>query len=289
MGGPAWLADLLAVIMLVISAYCLGRLVVWRTQRRPTDVDVDVVHGAMGVGMAAMLVPSVSPVPNVTWAWAFGVAAAWLAWRIVSVYRQAENARIAQAHYVPHLVMAVGMIYMGVSTSGAARGTAGGGMAMGGPGAGGHFPVGALVLALFMFGYAVWLLDQLPGIATVRAWRAAPQLALAGAGVRAGAVGRWPGPAMAAPAVAADSAVAVPAAAAPPAAAVPAAAVVQAPVVRAAAAAHAAAAGELAAASRDATGPGQAPGRLVPLSPRLEAGCHIAMAVAMGYMLILMV
>jgi hypothetical protein len=247
MGAPAWLTDPLAVIMLAISAYCLGRLVVSRTQRRPTDVDVDVVHGAMGVGMAAMLVPSLSPVPSVTWAWAFAVAAAWLAGRIVSVYRQAGSARIAQAHYVPHLVMAVAMIYMGVASSGPARSDAtGGGMAMGGSSAGAHFPLGALILALFMFGYAVWLLDQLPGIATVRAWRAAPQLALAGP---------------AAPA----------------------------PVIRAAAAAHSAAAAEQPPANGDASSAGQAPNRRVPLSPRLEAGCHIAMAVVMGYMLILMV
>jgi hypothetical protein len=249
MGAPAWLTDPLAVIMLAISAYCLGRLIVSRTQRRPTDVDVDVVHGAMGVGMAAMLVPSLSPVPSVTWAWAFAVAAAWLAGRIVSVYRQAGSARIAQAHYVPHLVMAVAMIYMGVASSGPARSDAtGGGMAMGGSSAGAHFPLGALILALFMFGYAVWLLDQLPGITTVRAWRATPQLALAG--------------------------IPVPAAA---------------PVIRAAAAAHFAAAAEMATADGDASSAGPAPDRPVPLSPRLEAGCHIAMAVAMGYMLILMV
>jgi uncharacterized protein DUF5134 len=242
MGGPAWLADLLAGITLVISGYCLGRLVVWRTRGRPTDVDVDLVHGAMGVGMAAMLVPSLSPVPGVTWAWAFGVAAAWLAGRIVRVYRRAGNARIAQAHYLPHLVMAVGMIYMGTASSGPARGAAaGGGTAMGGSGPGAHFPL-ALVLALLMFGYAVWLLDQLPGIVTVRAWRVAPPLVLAASAVPV-------------------------------------------PVVRAAAAA----AGEL-----DAADGGSAPGtgvvdRPVPLSPRLEACCHIAMAVVMGYLLILMV
>jgi Domain of unknown function (DUF5134) len=263
MGRPFWLADILGALMLVIAAYCLGRLVVWRTQGRPTDVDVDVVHGAMGVGMAAMLVPSLSPVPDVTWAWVFAVAAAWLGWRIVTVRRQAGSARIAQAHYVPHLVMAVAMIYMGVAASRPAPGgSAGGGMAMGGSGAGGHFPLGALVLALFMFGYAVWLTDQLTGIAAVRTWRAAPQLALAGAGMPAAADGRPE----AAPAAQA------------------------APVVRAAAAAHAATAGELAAADRGASSPAEATsGRKVPLSPRLEAGCHIAMAVTMGYMLILMV
>jgi hypothetical protein len=257
MGGPAWLDDLLAATTLVISGYCLGRLVVWRMRRRPTDADVDLVHGAMGVGMAAMLVPELSPVPNVTWAWAFGLAAAWLAWRIMSVYRRAGNARIALAHYVPHLVMALAMIYMGAAPSGPTTSGAGigGGMATGGSGAGGHFALGALVLALFVFGYAVWLLDQLPGIATVRAWRAALAPALASAAVSAA---------------------------------------VTAPVVRAAAAAHAAAAGELVAAGPgvgggDTSAAGEAPDRRVPMSPRLEAGCHIAMAVVMGYLLILMV
>jgi Domain of unknown function (DUF5134) len=263
MGGPFWLADILGLLMLVIAAYCLGRLVVWRTRGRPTDVDVDVVHGAMGVGMAAMLVPSLSPVPDVTWAWVFAVAAAWLAGRIVTIYRQAGGARIAQAHYLPHLIMAVAMVYMGVAASGPATGgSADGGMAMGGSGAGGHFPLGALVLALFMFGYAVWLTDQLTGIATVRTWRAAPQLVLAGAGVPILAADGRPGPAPAAQA---------------------------APVVRAAVAAHAAAAGELGTAGGEILGSADAPDRKVPLSPRLEAGCHIAMAVTMGYMLILMV
>jgi hypothetical protein len=228
-GGPFWLADLLGVLVLVIAAYCLGRVVVWRAQGRPTDVGVDVVHGAMGVGMAAMLVPRLSPVPNVTWAWVFAVAAVWLAGRIVTVSRQAGSARIAQAHYAPHLVMSVAMIYMGVTYSGPARGgPAISGMGSG-AGAGAHFPLGALLLALFVFGYAVWLTDQLTGIATVRTWRSAPQLALAGAaGPAAAADGGAPGPAAA------------------------------------------------------------ASDRKVPLSPRLEAGCHIAMAVTMGYMLILM-
>jgi len=263
MGGAAWLNDTIAVITLVIASYCFGRLVIWGTRRRPTDVDVDVIHGVMGVGMAAMLVPGLSPVPNVTWAWVFAVAAVWLAWRIVTAYRQARTARITQGHYVPHLVMAGAMIYMGVApASPASSGSPGGGMAMGGSGGGADFPFIALVFAFFMFGYAVWLLDQLSGIATVRTWRAAPELVLAGAGVAAAAVGGGAGP--------------VPAAVSQP------------PVIRAAAAAHAGAAGELAS-DGEAAGAGEALDRRVPLSPRLEAGCHIAMAVVMAYMLILMV
>ena len=136
---------------------------------------------------------------------------------------------------------------------------------MGGPGAAtAGFPPLTLLLALLLFGYVVWLLDQLPGIPSVRAWRSAPQLALAPAG--APAVSGRPTPAIAVRSAA--------------------------PVVRAALAAHAGA-GAAGAAARAGAAPGPdagvAAGRGVPLSPRLEAGCHIAMAVAMGYMLILMV
>ena len=150
MSDPAWLPGLVAVITLAITAYCLSRLIAGRVRRRPTDVDVDAAHALMGVGMAAMLVPSLSPVPAVTWAWVFAVVAVWLAWRIARVYRNGTDARLAQAHYVPHLVMSVAMIYMGATASSATTGgSAGGGTAMGGPGAGtAGFPPLTLVLAL---------------------------------------------------------------------------------------------------------------------------------------------
>jgi hypothetical protein len=266
MGGPAWLADLVAVIMLVIAAYCLSRLVAGPVQGRPTDIDVDAAHALMGVGMAAMLVPSLSPVPAVTWAWVFAVVAVWLAWRIARAYRHGPDARIAQAHYVPHLVMSIAMIYMGaVAVGSAADGSAGGGggdMTMGGSGLGTRgFPPLTLILALFMFGYVVWLLDQLPAVQPVRAWRAAPGLALAQAAGPASAADRQP------------------------------ALAVRAPVVRAAVAAHAGTGASMGRGRDDAAA---RPDNIVtdcvaPLSPRLEVVCHIAMAVAMGYMLILMV
>jgi hypothetical protein len=251
MGEPAWLADLLAVVMLITAAYCLGRVAVSLVWHRPTDLDVDVIHGVMGIGMAGMLVPSLSPVPNVTWAYVFGVAAAWFVWRIVAVFRSAGISRIAEVHYLPHFVMSLAMIYMGVAVSGSATAGPGGGMAMGGSGSTAHFPTGALILALLMFAYVVWLTDQLPGIASVRAWRAAPQLALAAAGAPAGT-------------------------AAEPEAT---------PVVRAAVAAHPGEAAELESAAQEVS-PGSE--RAVPLSPRLEAACHIVMAITMSYLLILM-
>jgi hypothetical protein len=255
MGEPAWLADLVAVVVLITAAYCLGRVAVSLAWRRPTDLDVDLIHGVMGIGMAAMLVPSLSPVPNVTWAWVFGVAAAWFVWRIVAVFGSAGTSRIAEVHYLPHFVMAVAMIYMGVAVSGPAKAGSGGGMAMGGSGSTAHFPTGALVLALLMLAYVVWLTDQLPGIASVRAWRATPHLALAGAGALAGSAA---GPDTGVRAV---------------------------PVVRAAVAAHPGEAAQMESAAQEKPDDSQ---RAVPLSPRLEAGCHIVMAVAMAYMLVLM-
>jgi hypothetical protein len=279
MGEPAWLADLVAVIMLVTGVYCLGRVVVSRVQRRPTDLDVDVVHGVMGVGMAAMLVPSLSPVPNVTWAWVFGVAAAWFAWRIVGVYRSPRTGRIAEAHYLPHFVMALAMIYMGVAVSGSAHAGSGGGMAMG-SGSAAHFPTGALILALLIFGYVVWLTDQLPGIPSVRAWRVAPQLALAGVGTVAGS--SMPGSTVPGSTVAGST---VPGSTVAGSAAEPDLGAQAVPVVRAAVAAHPGEAARLESAAQEAS---NSSGRAVPLSPRLEAGCHIIMAVAMSYMLILM-
>jgi len=38
-----------------------------------------------------------------------------------------------------------------------------------------HFPLAALVLALFMVGYVMWVGDRLPALAPARAWTAASQ------------------------------------------------------------------------------------------------------------------
>ena len=56
MGGPAWLTDIFAAVMITVAAYCASRLVVARWWRRPTDVDTDGAHVVMGVAMAGMLV-----------------------------------------------------------------------------------------------------------------------------------------------------------------------------------------------------------------------------------------
>ena len=122
-------------------------------------------------------------------------------------------------------------------------------MTMGGPAAAGRFPLLALVLAVFMVGYVMWQADRLPALARASALRAAPAETFALVPAAAGG-----GQATQAHEAAPDPL--------PPAAR----AVVPASV------------------GRDNMPP--LAHRM--LSPRLAACCQIAMAVTMGYMLILM-
>ena len=170
--GPSWLAGVFAATMIVIAVYCAGRLVSSRLWHRPTAVDADGLHVVMGVAMAGMLVPGLSPLPGSVWEGVFGVAAAWFA-------GQAARARRGSAvggwrcHYpVPHLVECGAMLYMLLAVPGARHGRPRTGMPMSAmstsSGAAGSFPALALVLALFMLGYIVWTTDRLTSRARAR-------------------------------------------------------------------------------------------------------------------------
>jgi hypothetical protein len=167
--GPSWLAGILAAIMIATAVYCVGRLIVSHTRHRAAEHDVDLVHAVMGVAMAGMLVTRLNPLPNGVWAILFGGATAWFGWRISSARRssRAETgiSGPAPSHHAPHLVMSGAMVYMLLAIAVVRSGGAAGQMAMGGPGV--RFPVLALVLALFMFGYVVWEADRLPALPRV--------------------------------------------------------------------------------------------------------------------------
>lgn len=167
MAGPTWLAGILATVMLAIAGYCVSRLIIARIRRQAVERDVDVVHAVMGVAMAGMLVTRLNPLPNAAWAVLFGGAAAWFGWR-TSHARLAGGRRPGTTghlpgHHVPHLVMCGAMVYMLLAVAVVRSRSAAGRMVMGAPGA--HFPVLALGLALFMFGYVVWQADRLPALA----------------------------------------------------------------------------------------------------------------------------
>ena len=54
MSGPGWLAGSFAVLMVVIAAYCAGRLAVARLRGRDTELDTDGLHVLMGAATAGM-------------------------------------------------------------------------------------------------------------------------------------------------------------------------------------------------------------------------------------------
>jgi hypothetical protein len=168
MTGPAWLAPALATAMLLIAAGSVVRLGIWRLRRRAAEPETDALHALMGVAMAGMLEPRISPVPDSAWRLVFAAAAAWFAWRAIRArmrQRHADGRRPDPgswlcAHPAPHSVECGAMVYMLVPA-----GAAGHRPVMAMPGMAGAAPAAnpavALVLALFMLGYIVWTADRL--------------------------------------------------------------------------------------------------------------------------------
>jgi Domain of unknown function (DUF5134) len=235
--GPAWLAGSLAVLMVVIAVYCACRLAISWWRGKDTERDADALHVLMGVAMAGMLQPRLTPVPGAAWCVVFAAAAAWFAWQAIRPGRR-DAVGTRCAYPAPHAVESAVMVYMLLPIGSWPAGH-GPGMAMPGmsQGATAGNPALTLVLALFMLGYVLWSTDRLARLSRARTGApargaAAPRLLLA--------------------------TVTVPGAASAPGAPSPAAVWHERP-----------------------------PGRAV-LAPRLAACYKLAMGIAMGYMLVMM-
>jgi hypothetical protein len=174
MAGPTWLFDSLAVLMVVTSLYCAGRLVASRRRDRATQRDVDAVHVVMGIVMAGMLAGALAFGWNGLWKSLFGVSAAWFAWRSISALIRSRARSGAVSHHVGHLVTSGAMCAMfvavpaanaGASTTMSASAGMGGMGDMAGMGAGsgaaGWWPAVAVLLAVVLFGYANWYVRAL--------------------------------------------------------------------------------------------------------------------------------
>ena len=81
MTGPAWIPAGLAALMLLLAGLSAGRMVASKVRRRQTEFDADGVHILMGIAMAGMFEPRLSPLPAGLWQAAFAAAAAWFAWQ----------------------------------------------------------------------------------------------------------------------------------------------------------------------------------------------------------------
>jgi hypothetical protein len=115
MGQPTWLDPVVAAAMIVVSLYCVGRLVAAHQWDRQAAYDVNVSHVLMGVAMAGMFVPSLDVFPRTAW---IGIFTAMTLWFLVQSatsgirWRVDATAGRSFSHQVFHLVMASSMLYM---------------------------------------------------------------------------------------------------------------------------------------------------------------------------------
>jgi hypothetical protein len=189
MGGPPWVADILAVVMLLVAVYCAVRLVLAPVLHRRIERDIDLVHLVMGITMAGMLVPGLNPWAGHTWNTLWEMVFA-----VITVYFLVRGAPgvfgpdTATGHYLPHAVHSVAMVYMflgmaamsampapaatppaaspampGMNTMPAMPGIGPvAAVPAAGPAAAPEAATLALVLGLFMVGYAVLLINRIP-------------------------------------------------------------------------------------------------------------------------------
>ena len=155
MASPAWLTAIFAAASLAVAVYCAGRLVVARRGHRPTELDTDGAHVIMGVAMAGMLVSGLRTLPSAIWEVVFAAAAVWFGYRMLQARRGAQSSPWRSSHPLPHLVECAAMVFMFLILPATA---AGGGMAM--TAAESRFSFLTLPLAVYLFGYVVWLGDR---------------------------------------------------------------------------------------------------------------------------------
>src|SRR5258707_10189372 len=127
---PAWIADVLAALMLLVAAVSAARIALARPWRRDAFVaDTDVAHLLMAIAMAGMLAPSLAALPDTAWEVLFGLLTAWFAGRVAGDARRNGPGALAGGHCAPHLVHSASMLYMFLAaTAPAARTGAGEGM-----------------------------------------------------------------------------------------------------------------------------------------------------------------
>jgi hypothetical protein len=177
MANPAWLTAIFAAASLAVAVYCAGRLVVARRGHRPTELDTDGAHVIMGVAMAGMLVSGLRTLPSAIWEVVFAAAAVWFGYRMLQARRGAQSSPWRSSHPLPHLVECAAMVFMFLILP-AAAGAAAGSTSMMMTATESRFSFLTLPLAVYLFGYVVWLGDRV----TLHA----PALALATAPASAG-------------------------------------------------------------------------------------------------------
>jgi hypothetical protein len=153
---------MLAGVMLGVAAYCAGRLIAAGVWRRDIELDADGMHLVMGVAMAGTVAPRLSFLPAGVQEVVFALSAVWFAGQVIRVRFGFGAGRWHCSHPAPHLAECLAMVYMVAAAREAGSENGGAAMAsMGGAPGMARFPAVAVVLALFMVGYAAWLGDRM--------------------------------------------------------------------------------------------------------------------------------
>src|SRR6185437_98803 len=185
MASPAWLTAIFAAASLAVAVYCAGRLVVARRGHRPTELDTDGAHVIMGVAMAGMLVSGLRTLPSTIWEVVFAAAAMWFGYRMLQARRGAQSSPWRSSHPLPHLVECAAMVFMFLILP-AAAGAATSIVSMTMTATESRFSFLTLPLAVYLFGYVVWLGDRVTLHAPAPALATALATAPASAGPRPG-------------------------------------------------------------------------------------------------------
>jgi Domain of unknown function (DUF5134) len=191
MGGPAWLTAIFAAASLAVAVYCAGRLIAARRGHRPTELDTDGAHVIMGVAMAGMLVSGLRTLPSTIWEVVFAAAAMWFGYRMLQARRGGQSSPWRSSHPLPHLVECAAMVFMFLILP-AAAGAATSSVSMTMTATESRFSFLTLPLAVYLFGYVVWLGDRVTLHAPALALATAPASAGPGLGYGSGSPGPEP-------------------------------------------------------------------------------------------------
>jgi hypothetical protein len=159
---PAGVVDVFAGVVIVVGAYCVGRLVAGRRLGRRSHYGVNAGHVLMAIAMVGMLVPHWEVLPVGLWEAVFATLTVVFAAMALRTVAGAGAGSLAGAagrhvrHYAVHAVMSAAMLYMyrlGMPGSGRSVLTA--------PMAGAGNPMVTSVLLVVLLASAVWQLDAI--------------------------------------------------------------------------------------------------------------------------------
>jgi hypothetical protein len=91
--APAWLSNLLSMLMLALAAYSLWRLLIARAWERDTDYETDALHLLAGLAAAGLISTWAHTLPRGAWTVVFAAGGVYFAVRAVRSWAEAGDRR----------------------------------------------------------------------------------------------------------------------------------------------------------------------------------------------------